>query len=189
MPDACSLPATSPLPADAADRDRLFVDFQPLVRSLLWQYSVDAEMREDMVGEIYCRFCSLLDAYDPERGVPLRPYLVRQLRASVYTYARTHWRRRERETGLDAVDETDPQHQMPDPAPELERKLTAWEVHVCLPEAINKLPPRQRLVVQRRFYEGRSFDEIAAELRIQPSTARSLLRYGLNNLRRRIGLG
>src|SRR5690242_6653150 len=83
------------------DRDALYAEFQPLVRRLIRQYGEDVESRGDLQGEIYYRFCLLLDAYDPERGVPLRPYLVRQLTASVYTYARQGWRRQRREVTLD----------------------------------------------------------------------------------------
>src|ERR1051326_1263849 len=56
------------------DREALYPEFTPLVRRLLRQYGQDAELRKDLEGEIYCRFCALLDAFDPERGVPLRPY-------------------------------------------------------------------------------------------------------------------
>src|ERR1051326_521637 len=80
-----------------ADREVLYAEFAPLVRRLVRQYGQDAEMRKDLVGEIYYRFCALLDAYDPTRGVPLRPYLVRQLTAATYTYARQQWRMQKRE--------------------------------------------------------------------------------------------
>ncbi|HLK55766.1 MAG TPA: sigma factor, partial [Chthonomonadaceae bacterium] len=87
---------------NATDRERLYAEFAPLVRRLVRQYGQDAEMRQDLVGEIYYRFCALLDAYDPTRGVPLRPYLVRQLTAATYTYARQQWRIRRRETGWES---------------------------------------------------------------------------------------
>src|SRR5262245_39584833 len=74
-------------------REELFGELQPLVRRLIQRFGEDPEMRRDLEGEIYYRFCMLLDAYDPARGVPLRPYLIRQLSASVYTYARQGWRR------------------------------------------------------------------------------------------------
>jgi DNA-directed RNA polymerase specialized sigma24 family protein len=41
-------------------------------------------------------------------------------------------------------------------------------------------------VVLCRYYEGRQYEEIAAQLRIRPATARSLARHALNNLRRTI---
>ena len=66
------------------DREALFQDFQPLVRRLIRQYGEDLELKRDLAGEIYCRFCELLDAYDPSRGIPVRAYLVRTLTASVF---------------------------------------------------------------------------------------------------------
>jgi DNA-directed RNA polymerase specialized sigma24 family protein len=45
---------------------------------------------------------------------------------------------------------------------------------------------RQRKIVIWRYYEERSFEEIASILQIQPATARSLLRHGLNNLRKHV---
>src|SRR5207244_4443409 len=59
--------------------DALYAEFQPLVWRLIRQYGDDADLREDLIGEIYARFRTVLAAYDPHRGVPLRPYLVRQL--------------------------------------------------------------------------------------------------------------
>ena len=79
------------------DRERLYMEFAPLVTRLVRLYGQDAEMRQDLKGEIYYHFCALLDVYDPTRGVPLRPYLVRQLSARIYTYARQQWRIRQRE--------------------------------------------------------------------------------------------
>src|SRR4051812_22993567 len=55
-------------------RDQLYEEFTPLVRRLLRQYGTDPELRHDLAGEIYCLFCSFVDAYDPGRGVPLKPY-------------------------------------------------------------------------------------------------------------------
>src|SRR5580700_10016508 len=73
-------------------QDQLYAEFRPLVRRLIRQYGENAEIRNDLEGEIYYRFCVLLKAFDPNRGIPLRPYLVRQLSASIYTFARHHWR-------------------------------------------------------------------------------------------------
>src|SRR5438105_12578189 len=73
---------------DPEDRDALYAEFQPLVRRLIRQYGHCPEIRQDLAGEIYCRFCTLVTAYDPSRGIPIRPYIVRQLTASVYTYVR-----------------------------------------------------------------------------------------------------
>lgn len=165
-------------------REALFAEFTPLVRRLIRQYGDDPEIRQELEGEIYCRFCALLDAYDPGRGVPLRPYLVRQLTASIYTFARHHWRRQRREVSLELDAAAGEPVAMVDPTDQWTHDLTVQQVLKALPEAISKLPRRQRQVVIWRYYEERSFEEIAERLDIQLATARSLLRHGLNNLRR-----
>jgi len=166
------------------DREDLYREFQPLVRRLIRQYGDHPELRQDLPGEIFCRFCQLLEAYDPDRGVPLRPYLVRSLTASVYTYARSHWRRQRREIGLEVEAGAFETLQTVDPTQGWDTALLNQEVLRLLPDAIRQLPSRQRQVVIARFYESRSFEEIAESLNIRPATARSLLRHGLNSLRR-----
>jgi|SRR5579871_520475 len=167
----------------AKQQDSLYAEFRPLVRRLIRQYGENAEIRKDLEGEIYYRFCTLLNAYDPTRGVPLRPYLVRQLSASVYTYVRHHWRNQHREVSLELfASETEPS-QSEDPTSEWDNALNLQQVKKTLPEAISKLSDRQRKVVIWRYYEDCSFDEIAERLGVQVATARSLLRHGLNHLR------
>ena len=172
---------------DPIDRDSLYAEFAPLIRRLLRQYGEDPEVRKDLIGEIYCRFCALLELYDPRRGVPLRPYLVRQLSASVYTFARHHWRVRRRETGLEIGEGQEARVRGEDPTAQWNQALIQEEIASTLPAAIAALPTRQRQVVLWRYYDAYSFEQIAAMLEIQPATVRSLLRHGLNNLRQRLG--
>lgn len=166
------------------DREALYADFQALVRRLISKYGEDPELRKDLTGEIYCRFCALLEAYDPTRGIPLKPYLVRTLTASVYTYARHHWRRQRREISIEFEGGIgDPLHTV-DPSRQWDHELVMQQVLHVLPEVIAQLPARQRQVIIWRYYEGRSFEEISELLHVRLATARSLLRHGLNNLRR-----
>ncbi len=169
------------------DCDALYNDFQPLVKRLLRQYGATRELQEDLNGEIYCRFRDLVLAYEPERRVPLRPYLVRQLPAAVYTYARQQWRRQRREVSLEARAEQEPE-MLPskDPTPDWDRRLALQCIQHALPQAIGALPLRQRNAVIWRYYEERSYEEIATLLGVKVSTARSLLRHGLNRLRRQV---
>ena len=175
-------------PADLAPReesDALFSEFAPLVRRLIRQYGGDnAEMREDMRGELYCRFIQLLDEWDPERGIPLRPYIVRKLSAAAYTFARHHWRLDRRELKTDFGEESVEPGPSVDPTPSWTEALAMERVLNMLPGAIAVLPRRQQQVVMWRYYEQRSFEEIAEKLDIRVATARSILRHGLNNLRK-----
>lgn len=183
------VPSSSPpyeetrIPATDEDRNKLYAEFAPLVRRLIRQYGDRPEDREDLVGIIYCYFHSLLDAYDPARGVPLRPYLVRQLSLSVYTYVRQQRQRSKRCVSIDANPNCYP-GLLDDPTTTWNTNLMHLQVQQTLPDLIASLPERQRYVVIWRYYEERSFEEIADALGIQTSTARSLLRHALNNLRR-----
>ncbi len=169
---------------ELVDREELYSQFQPLVRRLMRQYSSDPEMGQDLPGEIFCRFCVLLDAFDPGRGIPLRPYLVRGLTVSVYTYARSQWRRRRREVFVEPMSDAPLPGQITDPTRQWDQRLANQGLLTALPDVIKRLPQRQQQVVISRFYEGHSFEEIADRLSIRPATARSLLRHGVNNLRR-----
>jgi RNA polymerase sigma factor (sigma-70 family) len=173
--------------AASIDRDTLYAEFQPLVRRLIRQYGRTPELRADLEGEIYCRFCGFLDAYDPERGIPLRPYMVRQLTASTYTYTRQYWRVAAREYALLESEVDNGFGDEEDPTDNWLQSICQQQVAEGLPAAMERLPERQRNVVIWRYYEDRSFDEIATFLGVQSATVRSLLRHGLNNLRKYIG--
>jgi RNA polymerase sigma-70 factor (ECF subfamily) len=174
-------------PTDYTDRDLLYAEFAPLVRGLIRQYGQNAEMREDLAGEIYCRFCALLDVFDPARGVPLRAYIVRQLTLATYTYARQQWRIQKREATWEIEEARAEQRVAFDPTADWLAALAHSHALSLLPAAMNKLPARQRNVIFWRYFEERSFEEIAGIISVQPTTARSLLRHGLNNLRKLIG--
>lgn len=174
----------APTEEQPEEREALFAEMQPLVRRLLRQYGDDPELRQDLPGEIFRRFCMALDAYDPGRGVPLRPYLVCNLNSSIYTYVRSQWRRRKREVNLDPELEVTERLAVDNSHQQWINDVMTQEAVKILPEAIGRLSPRQRAVVVGRFFEARSFEEIAESMQICPATARSLLRHGLNNLRR-----
>ena len=173
--------------ANPLGRDNLYKEFAPLVRRLIRQYGQDAEMREDLAGEIYCRFCALLEAFDPAREIPLRAYMVRQLSMATYTFARQQWRTKKRETAWETEAVHAEQKAAFDPTADWLSALAQDQAASLLPAAMEKLPVRQRNVIIWRYYEERSFEEIAEFLGVQPTTARSLLRHGLNNLRKAIG--
>jgi len=175
-------------PRTDPEREALYAAMQPLVRRLLHQYGQDSELRQDLEGEIYCRFCELVEAYDPARLVPLRAYVVRTLPPAVYSFVRSYWRRQHRELGLDDEISARGSWHALDPTDVWDERLVLQEVLNVLPDAIALLPLRQRQVVIRRYYESRSFEEIATSMEIRVATARSLLRHGLSNLRRQIAV-
>jgi RNA polymerase sigma factor (sigma-70 family) len=167
------------------DCDALLAQFQPLVNSLIRRYGKTPELRKDLVGEIHYQFCKLVAAYNPDRGIPICAYITHMLSQSVFNYVRDFWRRESRYVPLDGTELND-RARVPTENP-CDQKLMAEEVWNALPAAIARLPHRQRLVVVWRYYDGRSFDEIAVQLGVKPATARSLLRHAIAALRRQFG--
>ncbi|MGV3722186.1 MAG: sigma-70 family RNA polymerase sigma factor [Actinomycetota bacterium] len=181
--ETATVAGENPLKAEHHD---LYEQFSPLVGSLMRRYGSTPELRKDLQGEIYCQFRQLVDSYDLDRGIPIAAYLARMLSQRIFNYVRDYWRGENRYVHLE---------------PELlegvtftgtvevngfEDELQAQEVLNALPAAIAALPHRQRLVLVWRYYEERSFEQIANELGIQPATARSLLRHAITSLRSRL---
>ena len=168
------------------DRDVLYAEMAPLVQRLLYRYGKTPELRQDLEGEIYCRFCRLLENYDPNRGIPIRPYIVRMLQQTLFNYVRDYWRYESRVTHIEMEPGTEKSIPALVTEPDLVRQLVDEELLNALPSAIALLPERQKIVLVWRFYDGISFDDIAERLGIQPATARSLLRHALKALRRQV---
>jgi RNA polymerase sigma factor (sigma-70 family) len=178
---AAAASAAVAAPDSAPARDALYEQLQPLVRRLLRQYGAEqAPLREEVSGQVYRDFCSLLTAYDPALGVPLLPYLTRSLSAGAFTFSldRAQFERSEPVTALDS------------PASGMEHNTGAGCDHErlaaavlkALPSVIARLPWDQRQVMVLRYYEGLSVEEIARRLLIGTPAAYSLLQVGLSEL-------
>ena len=181
LPNFTASPGTV---TDGTDRDKLFGRFDPWLKRLMRRYRMTPESREDAYGELYCHFCGLLDRYDPRRGVPLEPYLYRQLGAFLYTHVRSGWRRSRREVPVYADDGVENVGcPAGDPTREWDDRLLKSHVGSLLPQAFREIPDRQQHVITMRYYQELSYEEIAERLAIRPATARSLARHGLQSLR------
>ena len=167
----------------AMERDILFEEFAPLVDSMLRRYGTDPEIRSDLPGEIYFRLNYFLDLYDPSRGVPLRAYLIRQLSASIFTYARSRWRVKEKEAEWGEVEMIRELDRAVDPSAEWNENIVLHDLVTKLPDALSQLSERQRAVVGLRYFDGLSYEVIADRLDISVSTARSLMRHAIKRLR------
>src|SRR2546425_1606695 len=70
-----------------------------------------------------------------------------------------------------------------DPEPLLEEIVEQLDLHAVLQQAIGKLPPRFRSVVQLRFFGQLSFSEIGHRLKMPTSTAKTYWYRSLRRLR------
>ena len=172
------LAASEPLPSPSD----LLVLFAPYCRRLIRRYGSTPELRQDLLGEIYCILHDLREAYDTTRGVPLSAYLFTQLRSSIFTCARREWRVQHREVSTSPLEEEwwEIQAIAQDRTPD---RIALREI---LLQAITELPERQRTVVYLRFFQEQEFEEIASAMGVKQATVRSLLRNGLDSLRKMV---
>jgi len=130
----------------------------------------DRGTAEDVMQQVFLEVWQRGPDYDPRRGSPL---------AWVMTIARSraidHLRRRipEPRDPAGAADE-DPRGDF-----ELDELLERWRLAALL----GRLPVQEADVLRRRFYEGRSQAEIAAETGVPLGTVKSRMVAGLARLR------
>jgi RNA polymerase sigma factor (sigma-70 family) len=179
-------------PLTEEERFRVYRDLQPLINGLIRRYGDTPELREDLRGEIFYRFCALIEEYDPERGIPLYAYLIRKLSTVTYAFARSQWRERQKREKLEVSLEGQEEFgtliggEWEDLLEQHVNEVDRTDLLHSLHEKISGLTERQRQVIIWRYYESFSFEEIAEKLNIKPATVRSLLRHALNNLRNQL---
>src|SRR5207248_330863 len=134
----------------------------PYVGALIRRFSNDAETRRDLSGESYLIFRGLLERYQPDRGVPLKPYLITQLKAHLYSHCRSKRCVSRRETPFGGIDQNG--YGGADPTETWDLELERKRLIEGLPEILRSVPIRQRYVILWRYFDEVSFEEIGVRL-------------------------
>lgn len=64
-----------------------------------------------------------------------------------------------------------------------EESLELTELNKAIRKAITKLPPREKLVLEKRFFQGKKMREIADELKISSSRVSRIVQAGLDRVK------
>jgi RNA polymerase sigma-70 factor, ECF subfamily len=159
---------------DEAAFAELFARLAPVVaRSIARR----VEQREDVLELVQQTFLHLHRArrrFDPER--PLRPWVFTIAFNAVRQHLRGRRRQKPRELALAYL--TD-RPELRDESPALEREQDAERVR----HAMRSLRETQRKVIELHWFEGRSFDQIAAMLDLRVSAAKVRAHRGYRALR------
>ena len=145
-----------------------FVDFYrreyPSAVRLAWLLTGEASLCEDVVQDAFARALPRFDTI-------LNPSAY--IRASVVNDCHERFRRRTREERRLRLVEPRPVDVTADRPDELA-------------DALSRLPNRQRAAIVLRYWNDLPESEIAAELRVRPSTVRTLIHRALETLRKEI---
>jgi RNA polymerase sigma factor (sigma-70 family) len=158
---------------------------QSAVYNAAYRLVGDRQEALDLAQDTFVRGYSALGSFDTER--PFGPWICR-----IAVNTALNWLQRRRVPTVPlaggAVDGVDQAHNpaLTDDTSEPERAYLAAESQALLRGAILSLPANYRVVIELRHFQGLSYDEIAAALRIPLSDVKSRLFRARRMLRERL---
>ena len=149
--------------------------------SLIFRIVRDAEMAEDLVQETFIRVWSRAQAFDSARGA-LGGWLLAVARNRAIDYIRSVDGRMAR-SSYELVE-------MENPAlfANLESRIVTADQAARVREALGKLNPSLRSVIELAYFEGLSQTEMAEKLGQPLGTIKTWVRTALKNLREQLGV-
>ena len=159
----------------------LYDRYGRLAYSVILRIVRDREMAEDLVQETFLRVWTRAQAFDSERG-GLGPWLLAVARNRAIDYIRSADGRMAR-SAFEIVE-------MENPAlfSNLEKDVVTSDQARRIREALVKLDPNQRTVIELAYFEGLSQTEMAQKMSQPLGTIKTWVRTALKNLRDELGV-
>ena len=159
--------------------ERLYDRYSSLVFSVGLRVLGDRQLAEDVTQDVFLRLWRRPWSYDPARG-RFRSWLISVTRNRAIDERRRVVRRLRLEERGD-----DPAPELPAPGrfhdPQLEAVLA--EERRAVREAMTRLPPPQREVIELAYFGGLTQVEIAAQTGEPLGTVKTRIRLGIQKLR------
>ena len=154
---------------DRAAFDELYRRFARPVLAMALRQLGDYGRAEDAAQEPFAAIWRSARSYRPERGTPS---------AWLFTVARNAIIDRARQRVEPAVEAVDSPADEAGPAERAELSWLTWRVH----SALERLPERERVVLELAYWSGLSQSEIASYLNVPLGTVKTRTRAGLARL-------
>lgn len=161
----------------------LYDRYSTLVFSLGLRILRDPQLAEDVVQEVFIRLWRRPASYDPARG-----RFVSWLMSVSRNRALDEQRRVSRRMRAEETDD-DPAHELPtnDRFDDPQAGVLLDELRRRVREAMTRLPPAQRQVIELAYFGGLTQVEIAQRTGEPLGTVKTRVRLGMNKLRAAIG--
>ena len=159
----------------------LYDRYGRVAHSLILRIVHDAEIAEDLVQETFLRVWTRVQAFDSERGA-LGPWLLAVARNRAIDYIRSADGRMAR-SSYELVEIENPAL-FTNP----EKDLLASDRLRRIRQALAKLNPNQRAVIELAYFEGLSQTEMAEKMREPLGTIKTWVRAALKSLRDELGV-
>lgn len=161
----------------------LYERYSTLVFSLGLRILRDPQLAEDVVQEVFIRLWRRPASYDPARG-----RFVSWLMSVSRNRALDEQRRVSRRLRAEETDD-DPAHELPtnDRFDDPQASVLLEELRRRVREAMTRLPPAQRQVIELAYFRGLTQVEIAQRTGEPLGTIKTRVRLGMNKLRVALG--
>src|SRR5262249_23713005 len=147
-----------------------------LVYGLILRVLGDASTAEEVLLDVYTQVWRQASTYDTGRGAPLA-WVTTIARSRAIDRLRSGWQDQKRKEPLDSIGDA------PTGAATPEEETVASERQQLVREALARLTPEQREVIELAYYSGLSHSEIAAKLNQPLGTVKTRTRLGMMKLR------
>lgn len=152
----------------------LYDQHQDHIFRFVWSRTYDQALAEDLTGDVFIRMVTHLPQYQIGT-VPFRAWLYRIARNLIIDYQRQHGRH----TVVNIEYAVNLSRERDDPMQQIETTLSLE----AMQQALEKIDPTQREVVELRFLLGLSLQDVASTLDKTVAAVKSLQYRGLKSLR------
>lgn len=165
----------------AASYTRLYQEQAAMLRRRAWRYLRDERAAEEVVQEAFLRVIQQAPTFNGEG------HAIAYLSTTVTNLCLNRYRDAGRRPTLIAIDSDQAANELDQASAqdhrEREYDLIEQERSSLIQEAISQLPEAQRFALVMYEVHDHSFEEIAAQLRIKPSSVRTVLSRARASLR------
>ena len=148
--------------------------------SLILRIVRDTGEAEDVLQEVFLRLWEKADTYDPVLGSPIG-WLVRIARNRAIDRVRARRARPVTQPVDEGVDRQLAEIAAPSPTPEVMTRES--EEQRALREALARLTPEQRVLIEEAFFQGYTQSELAARFKLPLGTVKTRIRTGMLAMR------
>lgn len=158
--------------------ERFYEHFASLVFQIAYKMTGDRMEAEDVCHDVFLEIFHKADQYDPARG-SLEAWLAVRTKSRALDRMRKKQRVKLEPVKAERVESAE------FPISTEERVVTRLEREAVL-TALSNIPDPQRTAVYGMYYEFKTQRELSQKLHRPLGTVKSLIRYGLNSLRKEL---
>lgn len=148
---------------------------ESLAARAMTKYRVPESMRDELKSAAVLGLVEAASRFDPAKGTQFTTWAFRRIQGSIVDELRS--------SGREILEEAEAVSELPSP----EEQAAMAETARSLRRAVQRLPQRERDVLQGHYLEGRDLNEIASDMGCVKSSVARYKARALDRLRKRLG--